>query len=274
MKKLFVIIILLITGSINFLKAQSNNSFYEESHQKHRKVIPLQYVREDDVTWRYRIWREINFGEKLNQFFYYPTTPAQGRVNFITMLDNAVTEEGTIPAYSDDDCIMPQSIETIKGGRSDNQPTQIPDPNDPDLLIDTVISIPQNINDVKVLRVKEDWFIDKQRGVQEVRILSICPVLFVTKGDEVLAKPMYWVKFDDCRPIFVENEAYNMYNNDVQRLSYDDIFMKRMFASTITKETNVKDRKIDEYLEGIDALLEAQAIKEKVFEREQAMWEY
>ena len=55
---------------------------------------------------------------------------------------------------------------------------------------------------------------------------------------------------------------------------YDDIFWKRMFSSTIVKESSVYDRRVDEFMVGLDALLEAERIKEEIFNIEHDLWEY
>ena len=62
--------------------------------------------------------------------------------------------------------------------------------------------------------------------------------------------------------------------NDAERRTYDDIFWKRMFGSTITKESNVADRKVNEYMIGLDGLLEAERIKAEIFNMEHDLWEY
>ena len=47
-----------------------------------------------------------------------------------------------------------------------------------------------------------------------------------------------------------------------------------MFSSTITKEASVMDRKISEYMIGLDALLEADRIKAEILNIEHDLWEY
>ena len=69
-------------------------------------------------------------------------------------------------------------------------------------------------------------------------------------------------------------EVFNHRKNDAARFTYDDIFHKRFFSSRIVKESNKYDRKISEYKEGIDALLEAEKIKEEIFNLEHDLWEY
>ena len=66
---------------------------------------------------------------------------------------------------------------------------------------------------------------------------------------------------------------YDMYNNNAER-SYDEVFISRYFDSFVTRETNVYNREIHDYLTGEDALLEAQTIEDRIFDIESDMWEY
>ena len=49
--------------------------------------------------------------------------------------------------------------------------------------------------------------------------------------------------------------------------------MKRMFNSLIVKVDNTYDREIADYTKGIDALLEAENIKDIIFKFEHDVWE-
>ena len=55
-------------------------------------------------------------------------------------------------------------------------------------------------------------------------------------------------------------------------MSYDELFVKRMFASYVYKESNVYDRTIAQYKTGLDALLESEDIKEDIFKYEEDLW--
>ena len=67
---------------------------------------------------------------------------------------------------------------------------------------------------------------------------------------------MFWLYFPECRYVFQNYFAYNR-QNDAQRMSFDDLFWKRQFASYIYKESNVYDREINHYEKnGIKVLLE------------------
>ena len=52
------------------------------------------------------------------------------------------------------------------------------------------------------------------------------------------------------------------------------MFTKRLFSSTIVKVSNVQDRWISDHLTGTDALLEAERMKQDLFEFEHDLWHY
>ena len=92
-----------------------------------------------------------------------------------------------------------------------------------------------------------------------------------TTGEVLGWVPLFWVYFPQCQPILAKTEVYNT-KNDAQRISYDDLFRKRMFSSTIFKESNVYDRNVGDYTIGIEGILEAERIKESIFNLEHDMW--
>ena len=47
-----------------------------------------------------------------------------------------------------------------------------------------------------------------------------------------------------------------------------------MFDSYIYKEENIYDRSIQEYAQGVDALLESERIKQSIIDFEQYLWDY
>jgi hypothetical protein len=85
----------------------------------------------------------------------------------------------------------------------------------------------------------------------------------------------FWIPMNDMRVrnIFARTNVYDMYNNNVER-SYDEVFISRYFDSYVTRETNVYNREIHDYLTGEDAQLESQTIEERIFDIESDMWEY
>jgi hypothetical protein len=58
------------------------------------------------------------------------------------------------------------------------------------------------------------------------------------------------------------------------RMSYDDFFVQRLFSSYIIKWSNERDQRIQDYVTGMDALIEANRIKQELFKWEHDLWEY
>lgn len=133
--------------------------------------------------------------------------------------------------------------------------------------------------DVVQYRLKEDWFFDKERSVLDVRIIAIAPVRYKVdvdpNGKKNIAgmQEMFWLYFPHCRFVF---NNYFVYNdaNDAQWMSYDDLFWKRRFNAVMYKESNTYDRNIESYRTGVDALMEAEKIKEEIRTIEHDVWSF
>jgi gliding motility associated protien GldN len=129
--------------------------------------------------------------------------------------------------------------------------------------------------DVIQYHIKEDWFFDKERSVLDTRIIAIAPVIYSKDDQQQITglRELFWLYFPHCR--FVLNN-YFVYNakNDAQWMSYDDLFWKRRFTSTIYKESNVYDRKMETYKTGVDALFEAEKVKEEIRTVEHDVWNF
>ena len=85
--------------------------------------------------------------------------------------------------------------------------------------------------------------------------------------------PLFWAYYPELRNYLVNNRTFNL-GNDLHRLSYTDLLEARMFGSYIYKESNVHDRRIQDYTSGIDGLLEGERIKHQLFEFEHNLWSY
>lgn len=125
--------------------------------------------------------------------------------------------------------------------------------------------------DVVRYDVKEDWFFDKERSVLDVRIIAIAPVILDKESNTY--RELFWLYFPECRFVFNNYYTYNG-KNDSQWMSFDDYFWKRQFASIIYKQSDVFDRKIEEYRYGIDALIESQKITDDIRLFEHDLWHF
>lgn len=260
------------------LNTPPRDGVVDRSEKVDKKPIAYPWIRNADYVWEKRIWRVIDMREKMNQPMYYPETPHNNWRSFMTIMMDAI-KEGSLTAYDasspTDEFISPMSFKELisKVEKADSMQLQRPYP--PYDFYDTIILKKLNTTDIKKLRVKEDWFFDKQRSMLEVRIIGICPVVDVFNDDGTFRgqRPLFWIYFPEARPILAKSDVFNRYNG-AAKLSYDDFFWKRMFSSYVYKVDNQYDRKIMEYATGMDAMLESERIKEDLFNFEQQLWEY
>ncbi len=129
--------------------------------------------------------------------------------------------------------------------------------------------------DIIQYKLKEDWFFDKERSVLERRVIGIAPIVHQkdVNGNITGMRELFWLYFPECRYVF-QNYFVASRQNDAQRMSLDDLFWKRMFHSYIIKESNLANRSVEEYAAGVDALLEAEEIKNSIANFEHNLWEY
>ncbi len=84
---------------------------------------------------------------------------------------------------------------------------------------------------------------------------------------------MFWVYYPECRELLSRHRVFSEFN-DAALVSWEDLFQMRKFSSYIFKESNVFDRRIQDYATGIDLLLEGEKIKSDIFNKEHDMWTY
>jgi len=279
MKKLVSVLVLMFAVmSIGTVSAQNVlDGVYVKEHYPTRKVIPHTHLREADVMWSKRIWRKLDLREKINEPLYFPIDRIKDRRSLTQVIMEAV-KEGSLTAYSASDdeftlTLTKAEIDKI-GAKVDTMYVENPDP-PYDLQMKVVVN-EFDPGSVKEYRIKEDWFFDKQRSVQDVRIIGICPVadnIDPVTGEVRGSTPLFWVYFPEARNIFASAEVFNR-SNDAERRTLEEIFWKRMFGSYVYKEQNVYDRRIADYKQGIHALLEAERVKDDLFIIEHDLWEY
>jgi gliding motility associated protien GldN len=282
MKKiaLFIITMILLAGFSGPLRSQildnpPQDVINFDNDLLDSKPIPMPSVRQADIMWSKRIWREIDMRQKMNQPFYYPVEPHNNWRNFITVIMDAL-KEGSITAYdisATDEFLVPLNYQEILSRQIDTVHRTFQRPYPPYEEYDTVIYSEFDPYKVTRIRIKEDWYFDKKKSQMLVRIIGICPVMVKERNDEEYTEPLFWVYFPEARPVLGHAEVFNR-NNDAARRSYDEVFLKRFFNSYVYKETNVYDRRISEYAQGLDALLEAERIKMELLNFEQGLWEY
>ncbi len=267
-------------------KSLRNDNAIERNLVKERNPLMYEHIREDDAVYRQRLWREIDVHEKMNLPFVYKADDDNGNQRFLNIILNSI-KSGEITAFNatvDDRFTTPMPLKDITTELVGKVVTiQVPDwAKDPDgskgIMKDSTIMPEYNADVVEKFWIKEDVVFDKESSRLYVRILGIAPVKTIKNADGSFraATPIFWVYYPDLRPLLARYEAYNGKNYGA-RLSWEELFESRMFASRIIKSTieNPFDLFIESYIKDpILKLLEGENIKEKIFNYEQDLWSY
>ncbi|MEL7248123.1 MAG: gliding motility protein GldN [Bacteroidota bacterium] len=235
---------------------------------------PLSYapVREADILWEKRVWRVIDTREKINLPFRHPQ---QGLFDVLAEGLGA----GEITAYSpeDDHFLARLEIDDVWDKLNQRDTVMIVDPV-------TFETIPQVVYDtfdpdrIKRWRVQEVWYQDTRYSQMQVRIIGIAPLLETQVSDAEGANvnfesPLFWINYNDARNWLAQHPVANA-GNDHTRMSWEDLFSMRRFHSYIYKESDMRGRRLEDYLSGTDLLLESKKKDRAIQNREMDMWSY
>ena len=234
-----------------------------------RMVLPYQPIREADVFWEKRVWRVIDIREKMNLPFAYPEMPF-----FSILMDAAVNGDITVYSTEDDkfSASLPADEVATMGATADTVITFDPETYEEQIQ---VVRNELNPEDVNRFRIKEVWFFDEQTSTLQARILGIAPMIDVKdeNGNFRYEKPMFWAYYPECREILARHKVFNQ-GNDAAPMTWEDTFEMRFFSSYIMKASNVHDYRLQDTYSGVDQLLEADKIKQEIFNWEHDLWSY
>lgn len=252
------------------------DGYYKKTNILSAKVTPYPNLRESDVAYAKRVWREIDTREKMNQFLSSP------KKRLIDIFMDAIAA-GELTAYDatptikepgGDEFAIPLTPAQARNKMADSVVVDKFDKNTGDKIGSTLKAGEFQPDSVVKFRIKEDWIFDRQRSVFEPRIVGIAPLVKIKVGGvEGDYQPAFWIYFPDARPILATKEVVSR-SSDATGLSFDDIFMKRIFSSYIVKVSNDKDDRIKDYAQGIDRLYEAEKIKKQLMDWELNLWSY
>lgn len=263
------------------------NEFYTEKLVSEQSPTPYPYLRETDIVWSTNIWKTIDLNEAFNQFFYFPIDSfyVEGRTNLANLLWNAIVAN-EIPIFEDDELKIPLDNAVFVAGytKADTLLLEIGYSDDDEEQYTTVIR-PKFFESEEIYRyaLREVWFIGKADSRLDSRRIALAPLKessFELGNSGIVINqgivPIFWVPMQNMavRRLLARNTAYPNKWNTVGQPSWDMIFLSQYYEAYVTRESNVYNRRIDQYLTGEDAILESEAIEAKVFEIGDDMWEY
>ncbi len=250
------------------------DGYFKKTNILSAKVTPYPNLRESDVAFAKRIWREIDVREKMNQYLASP------KMRLIDVLLDAIAA-GELTAYDPASTKDDPNGDSFKvplpagGARAKLADSSIVDKFDKDgnKIGSTLKAGEFNPDSLVKFRIKEDWVFDRQRSIFEPRIIGIAPMIKVKVGSNEDYQPAFWIYFPEARHVLATKEIVSR-ASDATGLSFDDAFVKRIFTSYIVKESNDKDERIKDYETGIDKLYEAERIKKSLMDWELTLWQY
>ena len=229
-------------------------------------VKPFPQVRSNDVLWQRRLWREIDLSEKVNQHLYFSKENEKKNCSLYDILFYYI-EKGLITAYDTKDdaftkeLTIAEIINTIGDSLIDNQSKNL-----------NFVSL--NSRDVIKYWLKEDWFYNSVYSKIEVRIIGICPVKVKKddKGDVMGYQQLFWLYFPNIRNVLVKFDAIEKEKEEDERISFDDVFFKRMFNSYIIQKEGNQNLEVKENLTELDIRLENEITKVYFFNKKTQLW--
>jgi len=254
------------------------DGYYKKTNIINNHVTPYANIREADAVFKKRVWEEIDVREKVNAYLASP------KARLIDILMTAIAA-GELTAYDpvvanpvpgSDGFDTPLKPAQARAKMADSALVNIIDKGTGEKTGSKMVAGDFQPDSVVKFRIKEDWIFDKQRSVWEPRILWIAPMVKPKVEGTNLAldyQPAFWIYFPAARQILVTHEAFNR-NNDATDLSFDDVFLKRLFHGYVVKVSNDKDERIKDYAQGIDRLYESERIKKQLMDWELNLWQY
>ena len=288
LKLLFVGGLMLLTGSVyaqDDLFFDENGDVFEvpsnlptSGPKEGLEPIEMLNPRADDIYWQKVVYRTLDLREKMNYPLYYPEEANDNRQSLFTLMFRLVQEDkikvfeylDAREIFSEDHVItfkdLLEKFEIIYTTQND------PVTNEMVFVVDES-DIPNR--DVIKYFIKEVWYFDKVSSTFNVRIIAFCPIMEKETDLGIQKFPLFWIPFETLRPFLSQTEVLISDKNNGARPSYDDIFMKRRFASYIFKESNIKNRNLLEYnATASETRREQDRIKTELINYESDLWEY
>ena len=293
--------------SLNILNAKSPSTYRKYRDMLKIKVgdslvsvknkpIDYGFIEDKDVLRSMVVWEIIDMNEKINQPFYHN---ADGLVSSNKSLYQILLENinnGKIKEVYDDEMfttkLTPDQIQqrlkvTVETPWLIDKRNSGEKVTPEDIKAGTDI-IETKTENVKLLKIKGMWYVDRRDGQMKYRLLGIAamgpdPSMMAEKtadgqslGNKDELIDLFWVYYPDAREVLANQIVFNGKNLSSD-ITYDDVLNARRFSSIIYKSDNgLGTGKISDYIphDAEEQLEESERIKAQILEMENDMWNY
>jgi gliding motility associated protien GldN len=223
--------------------------------------------------WMRIIYRDLNLLDEKNAPLYYPTTPVNGVSNLCATIFRLVSE-GKLPAFEyvdgyeifDDAHLIDfkdvlDRFEIMYETRTVNNKPQY-----------TVNESDIPSLEVKSFYAKEAWFFDQNNSVYDVKLLAICPFIYLNRDFGEQRSPMFWIRYEDLRPYVMNTYIMTSNINNAKTFTIDDYFRLRMFEGEIFKTENLLNIPLNAYVPEDSIKFEQERIEKELIDFKESLW--
>ena len=282
----------------SFRKYRDLNLIKQGDSMIFNKIMPLEYgfIEDKDILKSMVVWEIIDMNDKINQPYYHNEDGVVSQNKSLYQILFDAINDGSIKEVYDDELFLtrlsPDAIQSrIKNEVMSN--AGIDRINEVGRLSDDEIKEFTNVyetktENVKVLKIKGMWYIDRRDSQMKYRLLGIAamgqdPSLMGQYGpdgeplagqDELI--DLFWVYYPDAREVLANSIAFNSKNLSSD-ISFDDLLNARRFSSIIYKSgVGLGNGVIKDYIpnDADEQLEESERIKAQILQMENDMWNY
>ncbi|WP_373708378.1 gliding motility protein GldN [Kaistella sp.] len=282
----------------SFRKYRDLNLIKQGDSMVSNKITPLEYgfVADKDIVKSMVVWEIIDMNDKINQPYYHNEDGLVSQNKSLYQLLFDAINDGRIKEVYDDEMFLtrltPDAIQSrIKNEVMSN--AGIDRINEVGKLSDEEMKEFTNVyetktENVKVLKIKGMWYIDRRDSQMKYRLLGIAamgqdPSLmgqFGPDGQPIAGKDelidLFWVYYPDAREVLANSIVFNNKNLSSD-ISFDDLLNARRFSTVIYKSDNgLGNGVIKDYIpnDADEQLEESERIKAQILQMESDMWNY
>ncbi len=293
--------------SMSILNAKSPESFrkYREMGMMKQgdsmvstKVTPLKYgfIEDHDILKSTVVWEIIDMNDKINQPFYHNEDGLVSQNKSLYQILFDAINDGRIKEVYDDELFTTRLSPDAIQARIKNEVMSdagIDRLNEAGKLTDEEKKEFTNVyetktENVKVLKIKGMWYIDRRDSQMKYRLLGIAAMgqdpstmgQYGPDGQPLAAKDelidLFWVYYPDAREVLANSVAFNNKNLSSD-ITFDDLLNARRFSTVIYKTDNgLGNGVIKDYIpRDADAQLEeSERLKAQILQMENDMWNY